>query len=96
MIYAATLLVLFLGASAFLIRLVMGPRLADRVVALDGVLTCVALAIITNSAREGSTRYLSVAVVVALVAFAGTVIYARFIETRSTDGDLPAGDERGA
>jgi len=95
MIYAATLVVLFLGASAFLVRLLVGPRLADRVVALDGVLTCAALAIITDSARVGSTRYLSVAVVVALVAFAGTVIYARFIEARSTDGERPVSDETG-
>lgn len=59
------------------------PCLADRVVALDGVLTTVALTIIANSARTDSTKYLVVAVVVALVAFVGTVIYARFIETTS-------------
>jgi multisubunit Na+/H+ antiporter MnhF subunit len=53
------------------------------VVALDGVLTTVALTIIANSARTDSTKYLVVAVVVALVAFVGTVIYARFIETTS-------------
>ena len=63
-----------------------GPRLADRVVALDGVLTTVVLAIIANSARTDSTQYVVVAVVVGLVAFVGTVIYARFIETTSGGG----------
>ena len=83
MIYNVALAVLALAAAAFLVRLVRGPRLADRVVALDGVLTTVALTIIANSARIDSTKYLVVAVVVALVAFVGTVIYARFIETTS-------------
>ena len=81
MIYNVALAVLALAAAAFLVRLVRGPRLADRVVALDGVLTTVALTIIANSARTDSTTYLVVAVVVALVAFVGTVVYARFIET---------------
>jgi multicomponent Na+:H+ antiporter subunit F len=83
MIYNVALAVLALAAAAFLVRLVRGPRLADRVVALDGILTTVALTIIANSARIDSTKYLVVAVVVALVAFVGTVIYARFIETTS-------------
>ena len=83
MMYSGALAVLALAAAAFLVRLVRGPRLADRVVALDGVLTTVALTIIANSARTDSTKYLVVAVVVALVAFVGTVIYARFIETTS-------------
>lgn len=83
MIYNVALAVLALAAAAFLVRLVRGLRLADRVVALDGVLTTVALTIIANSARTDSTKYLVVAVVVALVAFVGTVIYARFIETTS-------------
>ena len=83
MIYGAALAVLALAGAAFLARLVYGPRLADRVVALDGVLTTVALAIIANSARTDSTEYVVVAVVVGLVAFVGTVVYARFIETTS-------------
>ena len=83
LIYNVALAVLALAAAAFLVRLVRGPRLADRVVGLDGVLTTVALTIIANSARTDSTKYLVVAVVVALVAFVGTVIYARFIETTS-------------
>lgn len=86
MIYGAALAVLALAGAAFLVRLVRGPRLADRVVALDGVLTTVALAIIANSARIDSTEYIVVAVVVGLVAFVGTVVYARFIETTSGGG----------
>lgn len=83
MIYNVALAVLGLAGAAFVVRLVAGPRLADRVVALDGVLTTVALTIIANSARTDSTEYLVVAVVVALVAFVGTVVYARFIEART-------------
>lgn len=88
MIYAVALAVLALAGANFLVRLVRGPRLADRVVALDGVLTTVALSIIANSARTDSTEYVVVAVVVGLVAFVGTVVYARFIETTSGGGAL--------
>ncbi|MCB1026702.1 MAG: hypothetical protein KDB24_02940 [Microthrixaceae bacterium] len=83
MIYNLALALLGLAGAAFVVRLAVGPRLADRVVALDGVLTTVALAIIANSARTDSTEYLVVAVVVALVAFVGTIVYARFIETKT-------------
>ncbi|KJS45420.1 MAG: hypothetical protein VR70_00655 [Rhodospirillaceae bacterium BRH_c57] len=69
------------GVFAF-IRLVKGPSFPDRVVVLDfiGVLV-VALAALF-SITTGFSAYLDVSVAFALVAFLGTVAFARFAEKR--------------
>jgi len=76
------LVVLVLAGAGFTVRLVRGPSLADRVVALDGVLTVAVMAIAAYGALVGSSEYAVVAVVVALVAFVGSATFARFIERR--------------
>lgn len=71
-----------LGALVALVRAVRGPNLADRIVALDLVLLLLAGGLAAHGARRGSQLYVAVLIVVALVAFAGTVLVARFIEWR--------------
>jgi multicomponent Na+:H+ antiporter subunit F len=78
-------LVFVLLASAglcFFIRLVIGPSLADRVVALDGLVITVVAAVTVDAARTGSPRFLDAVVVIAVVGFVGTTAAARFIEQR--------------
>jgi multicomponent Na+:H+ antiporter subunit F len=63
-----------------LVRLVRGPDLANRVVALDllsvlGVGIAAAAAIVS-----GNAVYLDVALILALVAFVSTVAFARYAE----------------
>jgi multicomponent Na+:H+ antiporter subunit F len=70
------------GALLALIRAVRGPDLVDRIVALDLVLLLLAGGLAAHGARTGSELYVAVLIVVALVAFAGTVLVARFIEWR--------------
>lgn len=70
------------GGAGFLYRLVRGPTLADRVVSLDGLLTIIVTAILTWSAYTRDGTYLTLGVVVALVAFLGTSAFARFVEGR--------------
>jgi multicomponent Na+:H+ antiporter subunit F len=70
------------GGAGFLFRLVRGPALADRVVALDGLLTIIVTGILAWSAFRRDGTYLTVGVVVALVAFLGTSAFARFVEGR--------------
>ncbi len=74
------LVLLALGGAGFLAKLVMGPNLADRVVSLDGLLTIVVTAMAAWGAYTGRSTYLTVGVVVALVAFLGTSAFARFVE----------------
>ena len=81
MILAAIVLSV-VGGAGFLVRALLGPSLADRVVAIDGlVVTIVAIAIL-NSIRTESRWFLDTAVVVAIIGFVGTSAAARFIERR--------------
>jgi multicomponent Na+:H+ antiporter subunit F len=62
------------------IRLVRGPGLADRVVAID-LLSAVAVGIMAAWAvAADDPTYLDVALLVALVAFLGTVAFAAYAE----------------
>ncbi len=65
-----------------LLRLVQGPSLADRIVALDALLIVIVSGIAVDAARTGEGTYLDVLVVAALLGFVGTVNVARFIERR--------------
>ncbi|NLD76382.1 MAG: Na(+)/H(+) antiporter subunit F [Acidimicrobiales bacterium] len=78
----AALFLTALGGAGFLYRIVRGPSLADRVVALDGLVVAIVAATILNSIRIESRWFVGVAVVVALIGFLGTSASARFIEQR--------------
>ena len=79
---AAAMMVLVAGAACFLVRAVVGPSLADRVVAIDALVVTIVAIILVQSIRTDSSWFLGVAVVVALVGFVGTTAGARFIERR--------------
>lgn len=72
-----------------LIRLLKGPSLADRVVALD-MLTVLAMGFIAlRVIATGQALFLEIAIALGLVAFLATVFFARLIETRG--GELHHG-----
>jgi multisubunit Na+/H+ antiporter MnhF subunit len=79
---AIALGLLSVAALLFVARLVRGPSLPDRVIALDGLLTVVVGGIIVSAARSRSGIALDTVLVVSLVAFVGTGVVARFIERR--------------
>jgi len=64
------------------IRLLIGPSLADRVVALDFIGTVCAGMIGVYSIHTGEPLYLRASVVIALVLFLGTVGFSIFLEKR--------------
>lgn len=78
----AALAILALAGACFFARLVVGPTLADRVVALDGLVITLVSAIALDAARTGSGLFVDAVVVIALVGFVGTTAAARFIEER--------------
>jgi multicomponent Na+:H+ antiporter subunit F len=84
---AAGLALAMIGLAMFLtfIRLVRGPTLPDRVVALDlmGVLTVGMIA--AYDVAIDQPVLLDTATVVALVGFLGTVAFARYLERRGRD-----------
>jgi multicomponent Na+:H+ antiporter subunit F len=69
----------FAGACGA-VRLVKGPTLADRVVALDVALISLMGAIAVDAARRSDTTYLITLVVLSIIAFTATVAASRFIE----------------
>ncbi|MEM8707068.1 MAG: monovalent cation/H+ antiporter complex subunit F [Actinomycetota bacterium] len=62
------------------IRAVIGPTLADRVTALDVGVVSIMGAVAVDAADTGSTRFVPVLVVMAIVGFTATVAASRFIE----------------
>lgn len=70
------------GALCTLVRLVLGPSLADRIVATDLLLVLLVCAAGVDAVDGGGSPYLVLMVVVAVVGFLGTVTVARFIEKR--------------
>jgi multicomponent Na+:H+ antiporter subunit F len=73
-----------LGLACLLafLRLLLGPSLPDRVVALD-LLAAIGVAIAALAALvHEQPAFLDVALGVALISFVGTVAFARFLEAR--------------
>jgi multicomponent Na+:H+ antiporter subunit F len=66
------------------LRLIRGPSLPDRVVALDLISILVAGATTIYAVRTGEAVFLDVAIVLALIAFLGTVAFATYIEKQAS------------
>lgn len=73
---------LAVAAALCTVRLLRGPSLADRIVALDSLLVVIVCGIAVETARTRSGTHLNLLVVAALLGFVGTVTVARFIERR--------------
>ena len=70
------------AALLVLLRLVRGPSVPDRIVALDTLLQVVVAGIAVAAAASREGDFLAVLVAVALLGFLGTVTVARFVERR--------------
>jgi multicomponent Na+:H+ antiporter subunit F len=71
-----------LGLAVILctIRLMRGPSIADRAVALDQIAVEVVALVLLYSMRVDDHSYLDAATVVALIGFLGTLAFARYVE----------------
>ncbi len=61
-------------------RLLAGPSLADRIIALDVTLISLMGAITVDAARRNDTTNLVLLVVLAIIGFTATVAASRFLE----------------
>lgn len=81
------LVLLSLSLLLSVVRIIIGPTLPDRVLALD-LMTMVALALVGVIAiRTGLMLYIDIAIALGLVGFLATIALARYIMTRP--GGLP-------
>lgn len=78
-----TLALLLAGLAMAFARLARGPHPADRVVALELISTLVVAFVATWAIAAGDQAFLDVAIGFALVAFLGTVAFARYAERRA-------------
>lgn len=79
-----TICLAILGASLLLafVRLVRGPSLPDRVVALDLIAVIAVALVIVLDIQSNIIVFLDAGIVVALVGFVGSIAFARYLERR--------------
>jgi len=75
----AAIALFIVAALIATVRVLQGPGLADRIVALDVALISFMGAIAAHAAHIGRTTYLSSLVVIAIIGFTATVSAARFM-----------------
>jgi multicomponent Na+:H+ antiporter subunit F len=75
-----TLIILGLAVMVAIIRIVKGPTLPDRVVAMDLLGVLVVGFITVLAATTGVRATLDAAMVIALIGFVSTVAYATYVE----------------
>jgi multicomponent Na+:H+ antiporter subunit F len=79
-LFSVALSIALLAVVISFFRLLIGPSVADRTVALDGM-TIISISVITAAAFFlGRVIYIDVALVYALISFLGVIAIARFIE----------------
>jgi multicomponent Na+:H+ antiporter subunit F len=75
------------GSLACLPRLFLGPKAADRLVALNVMAALVLALLVVRGVSEGRAIYLDVALVYDIFGFLGLLAVARFLKDRSMGGD---------
>lgn len=73
---------LLLSFAMAFVRVVLGPTLADRVVAVDLISFITIGFIVVYTLDSGQESLLDIALTLGLVAFLGTIAFARFIAKR--------------
>jgi multicomponent Na+:H+ antiporter subunit F len=81
------LVMLGLALLVSIVRIIIGPSIADRVLALD-LMTVIAMGFIgAISVRTGLSLYLDIAIALALLGFLATIALARYILRRGLKSD---------
>lgn len=62
-----------------MVRLVMGPSVGDRILALDTMVINAIGLIVLMGISQGSTIYFEVSLIIAMLGFVSTVAFARFV-----------------
>ncbi|WP_420637872.1 monovalent cation/H+ antiporter complex subunit F [Candidatus Poriferisocius sp.] len=77
------------AAACGIVRLVIGPGLAERIMAIDVALISAMGAIAVDAARRDDTTYLVILIVIAIIGFTATVAASRYLqqEQRGMDSE---------
>jgi len=87
------LLLLTLAVVLTMVRLVRGPSLPDRILALDMLSTLAISLVGVIALKSGVFFYLDIAIAICLVGFLSTVAFARyvFVQRSAADEGKPQG-----
>ena len=80
MVSEVALAMLALGAMLAFARLMRGPTLPDRVIAIDLIGVLIVCTLVVVASTNAMAVFLDVAIFIALISFVGTVAYARYVE----------------
>ncbi len=69
-----------LSMLAFVYRLIIGPSIPDRIVALDAIGVALICIIALISILADTSYFLEIILLLAILAFIGTVAFAKFLE----------------
>jgi multicomponent Na+:H+ antiporter subunit F len=61
-------------------RIIKGPTIPDRVIALDAMTTVIVVMLGIYSFDRGSVFFMDVALVLSIIAFVGTVTIAKYLD----------------
>ncbi len=81
-LYYVILPLLAFAILLIFVRFFRGPRLVDRVISLDLLLTTGIGVIAVYSVYTDQPTFLDIAMIMALIAFLGTVAYSYYLEKR--------------
>jgi multicomponent Na+:H+ antiporter subunit F len=82
--FVTALTLLAVAAAVTFIRLVKGPTLPDRVIAIDLIGVLLVCLLVVEAGLTAQQAFLDVAIVVALISFVGTVAYAQYVERQGS------------
>jgi multicomponent Na+:H+ antiporter subunit F len=74
-------------SAAAIVRMIIGPRAADRLVALNVLAALVLAFMVLRGVREGRALYLDVALVYDIFGFLGLLAVARFLKDKAMGAD---------
>ncbi|TGC07908.1 cation:proton antiporter [Methanolobus halotolerans] len=76
--FAITFMVLAIVPCIY--RIIKGPTIPDRVVALDAMTVVIVVMLAIYSFDRGSAFFMDVALVLSIIAFVGTVTIAKYLD----------------
>jgi len=91
-----SLAILTLSFVLTIVRIVIGPTLPDRILALDMLVTIGIGYIAIIAIKTGYSLYLDIAIALGLVGFLATVAFARFVLQRGKHDEARQIHKRGA
>jgi multicomponent Na+:H+ antiporter subunit F len=81
-LYYIILPILSISILIIFVRFLKGPTLSDRIVALDLIITTGIGIIAVYSIHTNQPTFLDIAMILALIAFLGTVAFSYYLEKR--------------